>query len=127
VCSPAGGGTCASPSSLLSAEGPRKPNEWPVYGGDPGAYKKRIATIEGASPTQIQAAANSSLGIGGQSAVQNGPNGRFILHVLPFPKYSTLTQGADRSQVPDAGTPAEATFPKFEAVRSGMSAISPGR
>ena len=37
--------------------------------------------------------------------------------MLPFPKYTTLTQGADRSQVPDAGTPAEAGFPKFERAK----------
>ena len=39
VCAPADGHPCSSPSPLLSAEGPMKPNEWPVYGGDAGGLK----------------------------------------------------------------------------------------
>src|SRR5688572_19969233 len=35
-----GGLLCALDDSVqLSAEGPRKPNEWPVYGGDAGGLK----------------------------------------------------------------------------------------
>jgi zinc protease len=78
--------------------------EGSVYGGDPGFYKKRIARIERATAADLKNAATAGL--------ING--GRFILTVLPFPKYQPLAQGADRSKLPDTGTTAEASFPKFE-------------
>jgi zinc protease len=83
--------------------------EGEVYGGDPGFYKKRIARVEKMTAADVRAA--------GQSATLD--NGRFVLTVLPFPKYQTTAQGADRSKLPDTGTTAEAAFPK--ATRAKLS------
>ena len=78
--------------------------EGAVYGGDPGFYKTRIATIEGATAKDLERSARTAL----------QENGRFILTVLPFPAWRTASEGADRSRMPDVGTFPEATFPLFE-------------
>jgi zinc protease len=81
--------------------------EGSVYAGDPGFYKKRIARIEKATVADLKNAAAASL----------EKNGRFILTAVPFPKYESLTESADRSRLPDTGITAEATFPKFERAK----------
>ena len=81
--------------------------EGTVYGNDPGYYKKRLARVERASIADLKNV--------GSAATQ--ANGRFILTVLPFPSYQAASQGADRSALPDAGTFADATFPKFERAK----------
>jgi zinc protease len=78
--------------------------EGEVYGDDPGFYKKRLARIEKASVADLKGV--------GSAATQ--ANGRFVLTVVPFPKYEALAKGVDRSALPDTGTFADATFPKFE-------------
>src|SRR6185295_18763486 len=62
--------SCASPRSepasavpasrsaeLYSAEGPRKPNEWPVYGGDAGGLKySPLTTIDRSNVSRLTVA-----------------------------------------------------------------------
>jgi zinc protease len=81
--------------------------EGAVYAGDPAFYKRRIATIEKATVADLKRVAVESL----------EHNGRFVLTVVPFPKYRALEASADRSKLPDTGATAEATFPKFERAR----------
>jgi zinc protease len=81
--------------------------EGQVYGNDPGFYKKRLARIERATVSDLAKV--------GSAATQ--ANGRFILTVVPFPQYQAAAQGADRSALPDVGTFADATFPKFERTK----------
>jgi len=38
-------------------------------------------------------------------------DGQWVLEVHPYPEFGTTASGADRSKVPTAGTPPEATFP----------------
>ncbi|NOT28997.1 MAG: insulinase family protein [Planctomycetes bacterium] len=78
--------------------------EGEVYGDDPAFFKRRIATFERATASDLQRA--------GTAATQ--ANGRFILTVVPFPAYQVAATGADRSALPDSGTFAEASFPEFE-------------
>jgi zinc protease len=78
--------------------------EGEVYGGDPGFYKQRLARIE--------AATRESVGAAGAQWV--GDAGRFVLTVLPYPKFDVAKSGADRSKLPDTGTFPVAQFPKFQ-------------
>ena len=57
-CEASGNGrNCVDPSPLYSAEGPRKPNEWPVYGGDAGGLKySPLTTIDRANVSRLTVA-----------------------------------------------------------------------
>ncbi len=80
--------------------------EGQVYADDPGFYRKRIASLEGATVAELK-------GVGTTSILENG---RFVLTFVPFPEYATSGPGADRSRLPDVGAFADAAFPKFERV-----------
>ena len=63
VCVASTGSSCArstgasDPSPLLSAEGVRKPNEWPVYGGDAGGLKySPLTTIDRSNVSRLTVA-----------------------------------------------------------------------
>jgi zinc protease len=86
--------------------------EGQVYGNDPAFYKKRIARIESATTADLRNAGTDA----------TGSNGRFILSIVPFPKYQTTAAGADRSALPDVGAFPEARFPKFTRtkLRNGL-------
>jgi zinc protease len=88
--------------------------ECQVFGGDPSLYKKRITILEGATVAQVKLASAELAG-----------GGRYILDAVPFPKWQTAKQGADRSKMPDPGTTAEASFPKFTRakLRNGLEVI----
>ena len=54
-CAPSSGAGNASP--ILSAEGARKPNEWPVYGGDAGGLKySPLTTIDRSDVSRLTVA-----------------------------------------------------------------------
>jgi glucose dehydrogenase len=54
-CAPSSGAGNASP--FLSAEGARKPNEWPVYGGDAGGLKySPLTTIDRSDVSRLTVA-----------------------------------------------------------------------
>jgi zinc protease len=85
-----------------------------AYGGDPALYKKRVATVAGATVDALMKASRPLVS-----------DGRYILSVVPFPPWKALTKGADRSALPDAGTTAEAAFPKFSRAKlsNGLEVI----
>ncbi|HLQ22215.1 MAG TPA: pitrilysin family protein, partial [Gemmatimonadales bacterium] len=74
-----------------------------VFGGRPDAYKTTLARVAAATPADLLGAARRWL-----------TDGDYTLEVHPFPQYQTAETGADRSQLPDAGTPPVATFPALE-------------
>jgi zinc protease len=74
-----------------------------VYGGDAGLYKRRMGWVKEATPAQVQGAARRALS-----------DGLYLLTVRPFPELAAAKAGADRTKRPDAGTPPEAVFPRFE-------------
>jgi zinc protease len=74
-----------------------------VYGGSPDAYKKRYERIRAATPADVQDAAKRWLS-----------DGVYVLEVHPFPEYQTASASADRSKLPEPGTPPAARFPAFQ-------------
>ena len=79
-----------------------------VYGGRPDYYKTTVGYIEEATPETVQQAARRWLS-----------DGVYVLEVHPFPKYKVSESGADRSRLPDAGTPPTVQFPELQ--RSTLS------
>jgi len=89
--------------------------EGQVYADDPGFFRTRMARVEAATAADVKSS--------GVAATRS--NGRFILTVLPFPKYQTTAAAADRSRLPDTGTFAPAVFPKWERtkLRNGLEVV----
>ena len=74
-----------------------------VYLGSPDAYKIGEKRVHEATAEDLREAARRWLS-----------DGVYILEVLPFPEYKTASTGADRSKMPDAGTPPELKLPKLQ-------------
>jgi zinc protease len=85
-----------------------------VFSGRPDAYKTRLARIAAATPADLQAAAKRWL-----------TDGDYTLEVHPFPSYETAATGADRSKLPDTGTPPVARFPSLDraTLSNGLKVI----
>jgi zinc protease len=85
-----------------------------VFCGDPGAYRKNLRDILGATPEDIKKAAADWL-----------PDGVFILVIRPFPEYKATTEGADRSKVPEADAPPAARFPELrrKVLSNGLKVV----
>ncbi len=73
--------------------------------GDPDAYKEELKRVETADVQDLKSAARRWLA-----------DGVYILEVHPFPNFKTATESADRSKLPDTGTPPELKLPKLERV-----------
>jgi zinc protease len=74
-----------------------------VFAGRPDLYKAQLARIAAATATQVHGA-----------AVRWLSDGVYTLDVRPFPEYAVAPSGADRSALPQAGTPPDAKFPALE-------------
>jgi zinc protease len=74
-----------------------------VFGGRPDAYKVRLQQVAAATPAELLRVAKQWLS-----------DGDYTLEVHPFPNYQTATAGADRSKLPDPGTPPDPKFPALE-------------
>ena len=74
-----------------------------VFGGRPDFYEERLARIRSATPARVQAAARSWLS-----------DGVFVLEITPWKDGKVSAADADRSKVPDAGTPPAPKFPEVE-------------
>ncbi len=85
-------------SSLLAS------NE--VYGGDPGAYRVSLARMRDATANDLLETSRKWL-----------TTGRLQGEIYPYPDYAATGEGVDRSQVPDAGTPADPTFPEAQTAQ----------
>jgi zinc protease len=74
-----------------------------TWRGSPDFYKTIL--------DQAGSATASDLARAGRAWLSDGV---YILHVLPFPSYQTAKDGADRSQLPEAGPPPEVNFPPLQ-------------
>jgi zinc protease len=85
-----------------------------VFCGDPAAYKTSLKRVQGATAEDLRAAADRWL-----------TDGVFILEVHPFPEYKTASAGADRSKMPDPGTPPALRLPKLQrdSLSNGLKLI----
>ena len=70
-----------------------------VFAGRPDSYKTQLARIAGATAPQVRGAAARWLS-----------DGVYTLEVRPFPEYAVAPSGADRSALPQPGTPPDAKF-----------------
>lgn len=73
-----------------------------VYGMSPDAYKSRLENIQSATTQEVHQASQKWLS-----------DGEFALEVHPFAELSAAKEGADRSRLPDLGTPPNSEFPAF--------------
>jgi zinc protease len=74
-----------------------------VFAGRPDFYKVRLQRVASATLVDLQRVAKQWLS-----------DGDYSLEVRPFPNYQTATTGADRSRLPQPGTPPDAKFPNLE-------------
>ncbi len=74
-----------------------------VFRGSPEAYKASLERVRTATPADLKAAAATWLS-----------DGVYALEITPFPQYTNASSGADRTKVPDAGSPPTAALPKVE-------------
>ena len=71
-----------------------------VYGGRPDFYKTTLERIAKAAPADLHEAAKRWLS-----------DGVYVLEVHPFPEFSSKTEGADRSKLPDVAEPPSLKWP----------------
>ncbi|MFH1197389.1 MAG: pitrilysin family protein [bacterium] len=85
-----------------------------VFGGSPDHYKTYLNYINHTTIEDIKKSANQWL-----------TDGQFILEINPFPEYAAAETGADRTKLPETGTPPDAEFPKMEKTElsNGMKVI----
>ena len=74
-----------------------------VYAGRPDYYKVIQERLGNATALEVRNTARAWLA-----------DGAYVLEVHPFPDYTAAPTGADRSRLPEAGTPPEARFPDLE-------------
>ncbi|MEY2669003.1 MAG: hypothetical protein RJA59_1641 [Pseudomonadota bacterium] len=74
-----------------------------VYGGRPDFYEERLARLRAATPARVRAAAQRWLS-----------DGVFVLEITPWKEGKVSGAEADRSKVPDAGTPPAPKFPEVD-------------
>ena len=85
-----------------------------TYLGDPTFHETTLARWSDATAAELQAAAKRWM-----------TGGQVNLEVVPFPSTSVTESRADRSRLPDTGTPPEAPFDSFErfALDNGLEVL----
>jgi zinc protease len=85
-----------------------------VYCGSPDFYKVTLDRIQNATAENLRTAARQWLS-----------DGVYVLEVLPFPKYTTVTTDVDRSKLPAPGAPPKAEFPALQkaALSNGLKVV----
>jgi len=74
-----------------------------VFGGSPDFYRQQLKWAQEATPKTIRDAAQKWLS-----------DGVFVLTVEPTPEYKVASTGADRSKLPEVGTPPELNLPPLQ-------------
>lgn len=74
-----------------------------VFGGSPDFYRQQLKWSQEATPKTIRDAAQKWLS-----------DGVFVLTVEPTPEYKVASTGADRSKLPEVGTPPELNLPPLQ-------------
>ena len=82
--------------------------------GDAGAYNVELKRVQDATTEDLKSAARRWLS-----------DGVYALEVHPFPSYKTDSTGADRSKLPETGTPPELKLPTLEraTLSNGLKVI----
>jgi zinc protease len=85
-----------------------------VFGGRPDFYKIRLSRIAQATPARLLSSARQWLS-----------DGVYNLEVHPYPEFQVAKAGADRSKLPELGTPPETKFPDLEraTLSSGLKIV----
>ncbi|HEX5008212.1 MAG TPA: pitrilysin family protein [Hyphomonadaceae bacterium] len=76
---------------------------WETYTGNGAAWKESIKRLEAATPATVRTAAQKWL-----------TRGSYTLTVMPFGDPEASGQTVDRSKVPEPGSIADVSFPKYE-------------
>ena len=79
-----------------------------TYLKDPAFHKTSVARWDAAAPEDLRVAANAWM-----------KRGQVVLEVVPFPATSVTDAMADRSRLPDTGTPPAVGFERFERFTLG--------
>jgi len=74
-----------------------------VYGGSPGAWRRRMLDFAAATPQDVRDAAARWLS-----------DGVLVAETIPVPKYAPAASGADRSAPPEVGVSRAARFPELQ-------------
>jgi zinc protease len=74
-----------------------------VFAGRPEFYKVRLNRVQQATPAQLASSAKQWLG-----------DGVYNLEVHPYPEHQTARATADRTKLPEPGTPPDTKFPELE-------------
>jgi zinc protease len=74
-----------------------------IFAGRPDFYQVGLDRVRLASAAQLAGAAKQWLS-----------DGVYTLEVQPYPEYQVARQGADRSKLPEPGTPPDIKFPELE-------------
>jgi zinc protease len=74
-----------------------------LYGGSPDFYKTSLDWLRNATVAEVQRTSRTWLS-----------DGVFVLTVEPFPEYHADATGADRSKLPDVGSPAPLKLPPLQ-------------
>jgi zinc protease len=85
-----------------------------VYGGSPDAYMKNLEVYAATTAADLHKAAKTWL-VGGE----------YNIEVLPYPQFKPAAEGADRSKLPDTGTPPSPEFPEMQkaTLANGLNVI----
>jgi zinc protease len=85
-----------------------------VFAGRPDFYKTKLKRVREATAVDVHGAANAWLS-----------DGVYTLEVHPFGQFKTVKSDADRSKLPSAGTPPDATFPELQraSLDNGLKVI----
>lgn len=74
-----------------------------VYGGSPDYFKKMLGYVANSTVKDIK-----------DASVKWLSDGVYILEVHPFPNYTELAVGVDRSKLPETGIPPDVSFPEIQ-------------
>lgn len=89
-----------------------------VFAGRPDFYKVQLDRVQRATAAQLLAAAKRWL-----------TDGVYTLEVHPYPEHQTAKAGADRSRLPELGTPPDTRFPDLEraTLSNGLKVVLAAR
>ncbi len=77
--------------------------QYQVYCGTPERYSEELKEVQHATPKQLSSVAQRWLS-----------DGSFVLDVEPFPEHAVAQTGADRSKMPELGTPPALKLPPLQ-------------
>jgi zinc protease len=85
-----------------------------VYGGSPDAYMNNLKVYAATTAADLHKAAKAWM-----------TGGEYNLEIHPYPQFKAAAEGADRSKLPDTGTPPAPEFPAMQkaTLANGLNVI----